>query len=81
MAQSIHSLQTKIGYTFQDQRLCNEALTTAGVAFQVSAAYGHFDGNASLALLGDGILRIGIGMRSRELHESKGKQVLLISIP
>ncbi|TLD34278.1 hypothetical protein PspLS_00141 [Pyricularia sp. CBS 133598] len=73
MSQAIQGIETKIGHTFQNQRLCDEALTAAGVRLQMSATSHHFDGNASLALIGDGILRIGVGLRSRDLHESKGE--------
>lgn len=72
MAQAMESIETKIGYTFRNQSLCDEALTTAGVLLGTSAAANSFDGNASLALIGDSILRVDIASRSRELHESKG---------
>ncbi|KAI6570365.1 hypothetical protein MCOR09_004805 [Pyricularia oryzae] len=75
MSQAIEGIQTKIGHTFGNQRLCDEALTAAGVTLRMSATSqsNHLDGNASLALIGDGILQIGVGLRSRGLGESKGE--------
>jgi dsRNA-specific ribonuclease len=79
MAQLINSLETKIGYTFRNPHLCHEALTTAGVPFQGSIAHGHLDGNSSLAFIGDSVLQLGVGRRSRELHETKGNKGLPVN--
>ncbi|KAH8847068.1 hypothetical protein MCOR27_010620 [Pyricularia oryzae] len=69
MAQAMESIETKIGYTFRNQSLCDEALTTAGVLLGTSAAANSFDGNASLALIGDSILRVDIASRSRQASQ------------
>lgn len=72
MAQTMEFIETKIGYTFRNQNLCDKALTTAGILLGTLTATNNFDGNASLALIGDSILRIDIALRSRKLHKSKG---------
>ncbi|KAI6402901.1 hypothetical protein ACKVWM_002009 [Pyricularia oryzae] len=70
MAQAMESIETKIGYTFRNQSLCDEALTTAGVLLGTSAAANSFDGNASLALIGDSILRVDIASRSPSIFDT-----------
>lgn len=72
VAAKLTMAQKIVGHVFRDAQLGVEALTAPGAVRTLENGALSYDGNASLALLGDGILRVGVGLQSRRLCETKG---------
>ncbi|KAK8116891.1 uncharacterized protein PG998_005172 [Apiospora kogelbergensis] len=79
VAAKLTMAQKIVGHVFRDAQLGVEALTAPGAVRTLENGALSYDGNASLALLGDGILRVGVGLQSRRLCETKGLSSLRIS--
>lgn len=64
--------QAIIEYEFDDVAHLQEALTAAGNPRLNGDGRTNFHGNASLAFIGDGLIRVKVGVASQSMGSSKG---------
>lgn len=64
--------QSLMEYEFEDVALLQEALTAAGNPRLDATGRANFEGNRSLAFIGDGLIMVKVGIASHQAGSSKG---------